>query len=141
VGGQADDLAAEFSGEGVDQLESIHRRKTGAMFRASLQLGGLVGGADAEQLDGLDAYGKHLGLAFQIVDDLLDFQGEEAALGKRTGKDTSRGKLTFPAALGAAESRRRAEQLAEQARQALLCFGSRSAVLDALAWYVLNRNR
>jgi geranylgeranyl diphosphate synthase type II len=141
VGGQADDLAAEFSDQGIAELEAIHRRKTGAMFRAALQLGGLAGAADAEQLHGLDAYGERLGLAFQIVDDLLDFKGDEAALGKRAGKDSQRGKLTFPAAVGAEESSRRAEQLVQEACRQLGPFGPRAGVLEALARHILERNR
>jgi geranylgeranyl diphosphate synthase type II len=141
VGGQVDDLAAEFSDQGLVELDTIHRRKTGAMFRASLRLGALVADADAEPLAGLDAYGQKLGLAFQVVDDLLDLKGDEAALGKRTGKDTTRGKLTFPAAMGVEVSQRRAEQLVQEACQALRPFGPRASVLKSLAWYVLERNR
>jgi geranylgeranyl diphosphate synthase type II len=111
------------------------------MFRASLALGGLVGGGDAEQLGGLDAYGEKLGLAFQIVDDLLDLRGDEAALGKRTGKDSQRGKLTFPGALGVEESRRRAEGLVRAACRELQPFGSRAKVMEGLAAYILERNR
>jgi geranylgeranyl diphosphate synthase type II len=141
VGGQADDLAAQFADLGMVQLESIHRRKTAAMFRAALQLGGLAAGADAGQQRGLEAYGEKLGLAFQIVDDLLDLKGDEKALGKRTGKDSQRGKLTFPGALGAEASRRRAQQLVEDACSALRPFGSRADLLESLACYVLERDR
>jgi geranylgeranyl diphosphate synthase type II len=139
VGGQEDDLKAQFAGLGIEQLERIHRRKTGAMIRVSLRLGGIVGGADEGQLAGLDRYGEKLGLAFQIVDDLLDLHGDEAALGKRANKDQEHGKLTFPALLGAAESRRRAECLIEEALAALAPFGSRAAGLESLARYVLER--
>jgi geranylgeranyl diphosphate synthase type II len=141
VGGQVDDLAAEFSDQGLAELEAIHRRKTGALFRASLQLGGLVGGGDDEQLGGLDAYGQEVGLAFQIVDDLLDVEGDEAALGKRTGADAGRGKLTFPALLGVEESQRRADRAVRAACAALHPFGSRASMLEALARYVLERKR
>ena len=110
VGGQAADLQAEFQAGGLAELESIHRRKTGAMFLVSLRMGGLVAGANDEKLAGLDAFGQKLGLAFQIVDDLLDLQGDATQLGKRTQKDSAQGKLTFPALLGADESTRRAEQ-------------------------------
>jgi geranylgeranyl diphosphate synthase type II len=141
VGGQEDDLKAEFSDLGINELERIHRRKTGAMIRVSLRLGGIVGGASEAQLAGLDTYGQRLGLAFQIVDDLLDLNGSEAALGKRTGKDSHHGKLTFPAVLGVEASRRRAEQLVGEACEALAPFGSLAAALEALAHYVLERDR
>ena len=140
VGGQADDLEAEFAGGGIEQLEAIHRRKTGALFRASLQLGGLSAGASHEQLAALDTYGRNLGLAFQIVDDLLDFRGDESALGKRAGKDSGRGKLTFPSLLGVDESARRAEQLIDEACASLSIFDDNASSLEALARYVLERN-
>ncbi len=140
VGGQEDDLAAQFGTLEYEQLERIHRRKTGAMIRVSLRLGGIVGGADLIQLVALDSYGERLGLAFQIVDDLLDLEGNESDLGKRTGKDSDRGKLTFPAVLGVAESRRRAEELIAAAIDAIQPFGPTAAGLEALAKYVLQRN-
>jgi geranylgeranyl diphosphate synthase, type II len=139
VGGQQDDLESEFSASGTEQLERIHRRKTGAMIEVSLRLGGLIAGANESQLTALKAYGEKLGLAFQIVDDLLDLEGSQAALGKRTAKDEKRGKLTFPAVLGSEESRRRATQLISEATQALEPFGNHSAPLTALAHYVLER--
>lgn len=141
VGGQVDDLAAEFQEAGIEQLEHIHRRKTGAMFLVSLRLGALVAGADGEQLAALATYGSKLGLAFQIADDLLDVGGDEVAMGKRIGKDSGRGKLTFPALLGVDESRRRAGQLIEEACAALAIFGANASQLDALARYVVERNR
>jgi geranylgeranyl diphosphate synthase type II len=141
VGGQEDDLKAEFSNLGVDDLERIHRRKTGAMIRVSLRLGGLVAVASEAQLAALDTFGTKLGLAFQIVDDLLDLDGNEASLGKRAGKDSHHGKLTFPAVIGVEESRRRAERLIDEAIAALALFGSQAAALEALAHYVLERDR
>ena len=142
VGGQADDLAAE-TGERRDlqRLENIHRRKTGALFRASLLLGGLATEADSESLRRLEEYGRKLGLAFQIVDDLLDIQGERATLGKSIGKDQQQNKLTFPALLGVEESQRRAAELLEQARKAVAPMGEPARPLQSLAFYVLERNR
>jgi geranylgeranyl diphosphate synthase type II len=140
VGGQEDDLKAEFSDLGIEQLEAIHRRKTGAMIRVSLRLGGIVGEANDRQLAALDAYGERLGLAFQIVDDLLDREGTAAALGKRTKKDHDHGKLTFPALLGIDESRRRAEELVAGAIDSVSIFGPKADPLAALAKYVIERN-
>lgn len=140
VGGQEDDLKAEFTNGGLEHLERIHRRKTGAMIRVSLRLGGLVAQATDSQLAALDVYGEKIGLAFQIVDDLLDLTGDEAAMGKRLQKDSTKGKLTFPAVLGEAESRRRAAALIDEACSAVAVFGDRSAGLEALARYVVDRN-
>ncbi len=141
VGGQVDDLAAEFQDAGLDQLERIHRRKTGAMFLVSLRLGALIAGADGQQLAALNTYGAKLGLAFQIADDLLDVSGDESTMGKRTGKDSDRGKLTFPALLGVDESTRRACRLIDEACAALAVFGTNASQLEALARYVVERNQ
>jgi geranylgeranyl diphosphate synthase type II len=141
VGGQADDLQAESLPATLETLEAIHRRKTGAMILAALRLGAFIAGASESRLTALDIYGKNLGMAFQITDDLLDAAGDEQVVGKRVGKDLDRGKLTFPGLLGVEESRRRAEQLIDGACDALTGFGSRAEHLEALARYVLERNR
>ncbi|HEY2414108.1 MAG TPA: farnesyl diphosphate synthase [Pirellulaceae bacterium] len=140
VGGQQDDLTAEHERGGIEQLEKIHRRKTGAMIGVSLRLGGILGGASNTELAGLDIYGANLGLAFQIVDDLLDLGGDATKLGKRTGKDSTHGKLTFPAVLSVEGSRQRARQLIDEAKAALAIFGSRAAALESLADYVIERD-
>ncbi len=140
VGGQADDLLGASAHAGLDALESIHRRKTGALFLVSLQLGALAAGADDAQRAALEVYGRKLGLAFQIVDDLLDVRGSAADLGKATGKDDSRGKLTFPGVLGIEESVRRAEALVAEACAALAHLAPHADGLEALARYVLERN-
>jgi geranylgeranyl diphosphate synthase, type II len=141
VGGQEDDLKAEFAELNLEQLERIHRRKTGAMIRVSLRLGGLVAQASQRQIAALDAFGEKLGLAFQIVDDLLDLEGSEQALGKRTGKDSDHGKLTFPAVLGVEQSREYAERLIGEGIAELAVFGDTAAPLVALAQFVLSRDR
>ncbi len=141
VGGQVDDIQAEFQAGGLTLLEAIHRRKTGAMIRVSLLLGGLVAQAPAEQLEALSAYGSCLGMAFQIIDDLLDLRGDTIAMGKRLGKDSARGKLTFPSILGLEESERRAQRLVEESLVALSPFQDRSVQLASLARYVLQRSR
>jgi geranylgeranyl diphosphate synthase type II len=156
VGGQADDILREqaaSSGNGagnsngnghldsLEMLESIHARKTGALLSVSLELGALVAEAGSEERQALAEYGRGLGLAFQITDDLLDVEGDEATVGKRVGKDSDRGKLTFPGLLGVEESRRRAECLVAEACGALAPFGNRAHRLEALAHYVLERNR
>ena len=140
VGGQADDLVGEFASRGAESLEAIHHRKTGAMFLASLELGALAAGAPREPQAALAQYGQCLGLAFQITDDLLDVEGDASAMGKRAGKDSNRGKLTFPGVLGIEESKRRATQLVELACAALAPLEPRACGLAALAHYVLNRD-
>jgi geranylgeranyl diphosphate synthase type II len=141
VGGQVDDLAGSSEQNQLEQLEAIHRRKTGAMFRVAVRLGAIVGGGSDEQLAALDTYGSKLGLAFQITDDLLDEHGDERQLGKRTGKDVERGKLTFPGLLGEEESRRRAVALMEEASEALACFDSGTEQLIQLTRFVLEREK
>jgi geranylgeranyl diphosphate synthase type II len=140
VGGQADDLAEQFSDGGVESLEAIHRRKTGALFLAALELGALTAGADQARLAALRQFGRALGLAFQITDDLLDVRGNAEAMGKRAGKDKHRGKLTFPGLLGIDESARRAADLVADARQALRPLAPHATGLEALAQYVLERD-
>ncbi|PQO43361.1 polyprenyl synthetase family protein [Blastopirellula marina] len=140
VGGQADDLNEQFGAGDVEMLKAIHRRKTGAMICVSLRLGAIAAGADEQQIADLDAYGEQIGLAFQIVDDLLDHAGDEAAMGKRVGKDADRGKLTYPGLIGVEESRRQAESLIAGAKQSLAGFGERANHLEALAQYILERN-
>ncbi len=146
VGGQADDLTSQFfqannDMQALDQLELIHRRKTGALFRVSLRLGAIIADATAQQLIALDTYGQHLGLAFQVVDDLLDVSGDENIVGKRVGKDDERGKTTYPSVLGIEASRQRAEDLINQACQAIECFGPEASPLRELARYVNQRKR
>jgi geranylgeranyl diphosphate synthase type II len=152
VGGQADDMAggaavpAAGAGEtpapqnGRERLESIHARKTGAMIRVSLRLGGMTAGAAAESLAALDEYGRRLGLAFQITDDLLDVRSSEENMGKRVGKDAAKGKLTFPGLLGIDASAARAARLIAEACAALAPLGPPAESLVTLARYVLERD-
>ena len=129
VGGQADDLDAAdnpaITGDydaSVKFLESIHLRKTGAMIRASLRLGGLVGGVSEDHVRSLEEYGVNFGLAFQITDDLLDWIGDEDVVGKRLRKDSEHNKLTFPGLLGVDESRCEAAEKVQKACLALEIF-------------------
>jgi geranylgeranyl pyrophosphate synthase len=129
----------------VEALEQLHARKTGALIRASLNLGALAAYAPEspppETLERLDGYGWRLGLAFQITDDLLDVEGSADQTGKRVGKDADRGKLTYPGLLGVTESRRRAERLCREAREQLAPLGPAASGLLALASFVLERDR
>ena len=149
VGGQMDDLAAErgwlghppgTAAEQVAWMDRINRRKTGALFLASLQLGGLAVGANDAQLDALARFGRAFGVAFQIADDLLDAEGTEAAMGKRVGKDAQRGKLTYPTVAGMAAARDRARSLAAEAAAAVAPLGESAAGLAALAHWIVTRD-
>jgi geranylgeranyl diphosphate synthase type II len=146
VGGQADDLACSQSSTtelelDLAALESIHKRKTGALFVACLELGATVAEAGAEQVAALVSYGRRIGLAFQITDDLLDVDGNPAAVGKRLAKDANRGKLTFPGLLGAEESRKYAERLVNEACAMIEMFGSKAEPLQEMAALVLSRKK
>jgi geranylgeranyl diphosphate synthase type II len=140
VGGQYDDLNPAQLEQSLTGLERIHRRKTGALIKVSLRMGGAIGRASAVQLAALERYGDCLGLAFQIVDDLLDLRGDASKMGKKTGKDSDAGKLTYPGLLGEEDARRRASDLIAEACAAAATFGERGAHLEALARYVLERN-
>jgi geranylgeranyl diphosphate synthase, type II len=141
VGGQVADLAAEDSGvENIEHLESIHRRKTGRLLCASLSLGARIAGASWETRNHLNEYGKRVGLAFQIADDLLDVSGDIEKTGKQVQKDADHGKLTYPSLLGIEASRRRAEELIAEARRHLEPFGETGQRLDALANFIIERD-
>ena len=144
VGGQADDVLAEQGTSPIqnrEHLESIHARKTGAMIRVSLQLGGMTAAASPQQLQALDDYGRRLGTAFQVTDDLLDVRSTEENTGKRVGKDAQKGKITFPGLLGVDRSAAYASQLIADACLALEPLQPRADGLRAIAHYVLERNR
>lgn len=139
IGGQVADLEGEGKPPEAALLESIHRAKTGALLRASLRLGAIAGGADETRYCALSRYGEHVGLAFQIVDDLLDVEESSEHLGKTAGKDAQQHKITFPAVYGIAESHRMAEQECRRAHEALALFGERAARLHELADLLVHR--
>ncbi len=141
VGGQMDDLLAENITDADRQLlESIHRRKTGCMIKASSVLGGLAGGASSEQLQLLANFGAHIGVVFQIVDDILDVTACSQSMGKRTRKDSEQGKLTYPRLFGLNQSQALAASITETAVANLQNGSIRSDMLIALARYILNRS-
>jgi geranylgeranyl diphosphate synthase type II len=139
VGGQVIDLLGEGKSKTLEELEELHARKTGALFLASVRGGARMGGADAAQVEALDAYARALGLAFQVVDDLLDVQGTAEQMGKRTQKDSERGKATYPAILGIERSIDLARELESRAHQALASFDGRAVALRELATFVVER--
>lgn len=141
VGGQLLDLEAEGRAIPLDALEAIHARKTGALLAASLRLGGLAARAPARLLEALDAYGRALGLAFQITDDILDVTSASAVLGKTAGKDRDQHKATYPAILGLDAARVRARQEMERAVATLRTASLNDHILEALARFAVERDR
>jgi len=141
VGGQTADIL--FEGRDVDgnTLAYIHRHKTGALIRASVEMGALLGEGEVVQVEGLSKFGTALGLAFQIVDDLLDVIGDEKKLGKPVGSDERNRKATYPALFGIEETKRRAQELKNEALKALEPFGHEADPLRAIAIYVVERDR
>ncbi len=139
IGGQVCDLEGEGQHPNAALLETIHRAKTGALLRASLRMGGIYAGADHQQLHALSCYGEHVGLAFQIVDDVLDVEQSSEALGKTAGKDVQQHKITFPAVYGLERSRAMAEQERLAAHLALRPLDERAERLRELADFIVHR--
>ncbi|HKD00100.1 MAG TPA: farnesyl diphosphate synthase [Methylomirabilota bacterium] len=139
VGGQVVDIESEGKTITAEQLEYIHVHKTAALLRASLTAGARLGGADAAALAAVADAGRNLGLAFQIVDDILDVEGSLETLGKTAGSDERKQKVTYPTLHGIEASRREARRLIEQTKSRLGVFGARSAPLCALADFVVER--
>ena len=140
IGGQVNDIEGEGQPPTAALLESIHRAKTGALLRASVRMGAICAGADPGQLAALTSFGEHIGLAFQIVDDVLDVEQSSEALGKTAGKDAAQRKITFPAVYGIERSREMAEQERVAAHLALQPFGDRAQRLKDLADLVVRRS-
>ena len=139
IGGQVNDIEGEGQPPTTALLESIHRAKTGALLRASVRMGAIYAGADDAQLAALSTFGEHVGLAFQIVDDILDVEQSSEELGKTAGKDAQQHKITFPAVYGLEHSRRMAEQERLAAHAALLPFHERADRLKQLADRIVHR--
>lgn len=140
VGGQVVDMEAEESPVDLPTLEYIHTHKTGALILASIEIGALLGGATTEQRRALCCFGEAAGLAFQVVDDILDIVADESQLGKDVGSDQQRGKATYPALLGLSGARERAEELHRRALDSLSMFGDSARPLRDIASYIVNRS-
>ncbi len=141
VGGQVTDMQSEGKRLDLTSLEGMHGMKTGSLIEVSLRAGARLGGGSRDEVEDLAAYGRALGLAFQIADDVLDVTASTEVLGKRTSKDHGRGKSTFPSLLGVDASRARARELRDQARRHVARFADRGRPLAALADYVVDRER
>jgi len=141
VGGQVVDLECEGKEVDLQTLEFIHIHKTGALLKASVICGALIGGAEDKLLDALRVYAKSIGLAFQIIDDILDVTASSEVLGKTAGKDLLADKTTYPKLLGLDESRKRAKDLIEEAKGVLNPWSEKAHPLIALADYIISRDR
>src|SRR3989449_4273192 len=136
IAGQVADLEGEGKKISADQLKYIHERKTSALLRCSARLGGMSANATIAQLQALTDFGYHVGLAFQIIDDILDITQTSERLGKTAGKDTKAQKATYPAIVGLEKSRKIAQQLTDRSFDALRIFRGKAVVLEALAEFL-----
>jgi len=141
VGGQVADLEAEGKEVTAAQLRFIHERKTSALLRCATRLGGMSANCNRTQLAALTDFGYYVGLAFQVVDDILDVTQSSEQLGKTAGKDVSAGKATYPAVVGLEKSQRIARDLTRKAYAALEAFHGRAVALRGIAGHLLQRDR
>jgi geranylgeranyl diphosphate synthase type II len=141
IAGQVADLEAEGKRIAASDLRYIHERKTSALLCCSVRLGGMSANCTTAQLQALTDFGYHVGLAFQVIDDILDVTQTSEALGKTAGKDTKAQKATYPSIVGLEKSRQIAAQLTDKAFAALKPFRGKAAALEALAEYLLKRDR
>ena len=141
IAGQMQDMDAEGRELTAEQLEAMHLLKTGAMIRVSVRCGSRIGKASDVQMQALTAYAEHLGLAFQVTDDVLNVEGNPAEMGKAAGTDLARNKNAYPALLGLKKSKLLAQKLVDNALKELTIFEQHSAPLSAIAQYVITRRR
>ncbi|MCB5247246.1 MAG: polyprenyl synthetase family protein [Candidatus Cloacimonetes bacterium] len=139
IGGQMVDIESEGKKADKKTIDYIHENKTAKLIKLCLRFGALAGGAPADEQQALEEYGHKIGLAFQITDDLLDIEGDPDEMGKTVGKDAHVQKATYPSVYGLAESRRKAQELIAQAREALAPLGDRALILDIVAEHLLTR--
>lgn len=139
VGGQVADLEGEGKDLGHDDLVFIHERKTAALITGAIRLGAMSANADPTQLEALTEFGKALGLAFQVIDDILDVTQTSEQLGKSAGKDAATDKTTYPSVLGMEKAKEEAERLTRKSLAALDLFGEKSAPLRSIGDYLLKR--
>ncbi|MEJ2282482.1 MAG: polyprenyl synthetase family protein [Desulfobacterales bacterium] len=141
IQGQMLDIASEGRKLSAEELETMHRLKTGALIETSIACGALLGGADQQQKELLGAYGSKIGLAFQVADDILNVEGNPQLMGKATGTDQLREKTTYPSMLGIEAARNFSKKLVREALQALETFGKQADPLRAIATYIIERKR
>jgi geranylgeranyl diphosphate synthase type II len=141
IAGQVFDLEGEGQSPTPELLDRIDRAKTGALLTASVRMGAVCAGADTRQLEALTCFGRHIGLAFQIVDDILDVEQSSEQLGKTAGKDAAQHKITFPAVYGLEASHRMAREECAAAHRAVELFGERAQRLRAIADLIVQRTK
>ncbi len=141
IEGQMRDITSEKIILDFDQLEQIHFLKTGALIKASVLTGAILGKGTDEQLQQLEVYGKNIGLAFQVTDDILNVEGDPLVMGKSAGTDTAHGKNTYPSLMGLAESKKFAEKLIATAMGSMDAFGAKADPLRAIASYIIKRKK
>jgi farnesyl diphosphate synthase len=139
VGGQMIDLAAEGTSPGIEVVSRMHAMKTGALITFSCEAGGVLASASRGTRESLAAYSRHLGLAFQIADDVLDAEGDTSKMGKTAGKDAAQGKATFVSVLGLEKAREQARAQSRAAVERLAGFDARADWLRAVARFVVDR--
>ena len=139
IGGQVMDIESEALAPTAEMVHAIHRAKTGALIRISVVAGGLYAGATIEDTERLTSFGRDAGLAFQIIDDVLDVTQESAHLGKTAGKDVASVKATWPAVYGLQASQKQAAALIASAFDALAPYGEKAGALKGLASYLVER--
>jgi len=139
VGGQAEDILSENKKPTMSDLYFIHTHKTGALIEASVKIGPILAEASNKEYESLSKYGERIGLAFQIIDDILDITGLDEKLGKKTGADIQKGKMTYPSLYGIEYSRKEAERLIYEAINAISCFNKKAEPLKAIAEYIIKR--
>jgi geranylgeranyl pyrophosphate synthase len=139
IGGQVIDMDEKNRPKNLAELQHLHRMKTGALLACSCRMGAIAAGGSHEQLAALDAFGRHLGLAFQIVDDVLDQTSTAEQLGKATNKDAGKGKVTYPVLIGLDASKQAARQQLQSALDILAPMGEKAAALRSLAEFVVER--
>jgi geranylgeranyl diphosphate synthase type II len=141
IEGQMRDIEAEDTTLNREKLEQLHALKTGALIQASINCGALLGGGGQRQLDKLESYGRCIGLAFQVIDDVLNVEGDPSVMGKSVGTDEIRNKSTYPSVMGLEASKSFARSLIDSALQLLEAFDHRADPLRAIAEYIIARKR
>ena len=141
IEGQMRDMAAEGKHLTIDTLKDLHSLKTGALIQASIRVGAMLGGGSVNRIRQLETYAKHIGLAFQVRDDILNIEGNPKVMGKAVGTDKSRNKNTFPALIGLERSKSFAKKLSDTALQTLNDFDDKADPLRAIARYIIDRKK
>ncbi len=141
IQGQMDDIEAEGKQLSFDDLEKLHRLKTGVLIEASVCTGAVLGGAETEKVENLQSYAENIGLAFQVTDDILNVEGDPEIMGKSAGTDMERGKMTYPSLIGIDKSKKLAEKLVNNALDVISHFDHRADPLRSIAQYILHRKR